>query len=166
VVNEDKEFGYSLNLDFDNGALSIWKNWTKWPTQNYEETQKLPLLTEAESLSIAKKFLEQYNIDLSNYGTPVIEQGYMNALLRAAEPVDAKIASDYFFKPSPTVIFPLLIDGKEVKEEYGQMTGVRIEIDTAEKKVSSVNGLSVAEYLASDYQVENNTENILKVANV
>jgi hypothetical protein len=26
--------------------------------------------------------------------------------------------------------------------------------------------LSVAEYLASDYQVENNTENILKVANV
>jgi hypothetical protein len=32
--------------------------------------------------------------------------------------------------------------------------------------VSGVNGLSVAQYLASEYQVENNVENILKVANV
>jgi hypothetical protein len=161
-VNEDKEFGYSLNLDFDNSGLSIWKNWTKWPAQNYEEAQKLPLLTEAESLAIAKNFLSQYNIDLSSYGTPVVEQSYMAALLRAA---DTKIAPD-FYRPAPTVIYPLLIDGKEVREEYGQATGVRVEIDPVEKKVSGVNGLSVAQYLASEYQVENNVENILKVANV
>lgn len=161
-VNEDKEFGYSLNLDFDNSGLSIWKNWTKWPAQNLEEAQKLPLLTEAESLAIAKNFLSQYNIDLSSYGTPVVEQSYMAALLRAA---DTKIAPD-FYRPAPTVIYPLLIDGKEVREEYGQATGVRVEIDPVEKKVSGVNGLSVAQYLASEYQVENNVENILKVANV
>jgi hypothetical protein len=43
----------------------------------------------------------------------------MNALLRAADTTDAKIAPD-FYRPTPTVIYPLLIDGKEVKEEYGQ----------------------------------------------
>lgn len=160
-LNENKDFGYSLYMDFDGGNLSLSKNWTKWPQVNFEEIQKAPVIQEDEAKKIASDFLKQYNIDLSSYGNPVIEQNYMMALAK----MSARIAPD-FYTPTPTVIYPLVIDGKEVKEEYGQYAWVRIEIDAQSKKVSSINGMSVATYIASQYQVENNVENILKVANV
>lgn len=161
-LNQNEEFGYSINLDFDNASFSLWKNWSKWPTQNYWENNQNPLLSEDEVLRIANDFLSQHNINLSGYWNPIIEQNYRNTLLRA----ESRIAWDSFYIPSPAVIFPLIIDGQEVHEEYGQANGVRIEIDSQNKKVSGLHGINISNYIASEYEIENNTENILQVANV
>jgi hypothetical protein len=77
----------------------------------------------------------------------------------------SRIMPDYV-NNNTSVVFPLVVEWKEISEEHGQISWVRIEIDLTEKKVVSLNGLSVNNYLTSQYQTETNKENILKVANV
>lgn len=40
-----------------------------------------------------------------------------------------------------TLIYPLLIDGKEIREEYGGYKGITLTIDTRTKRVTSMFGL-------------------------
>jgi hypothetical protein len=65
-----------------------------------------------------------------------------------------------------SVVYPLLVDGKEVMEESWWLSGLRVEIDLTEKKVTSLQWLSVTNYLKAEYNIERNTDNILKIANV
>ncbi len=175
-INEDKENWYSLYLDFENSSLSIWKNWTKW--NNDINSEKYTQLSDNELLSIANDFVKSYNIDVSKYWNPIVESNNNSHLIRYAGmeamdntvssdmAVDSKmmIAPDYYF-PNSTVIFPLIVDWNEIKEENGQNFGLRIEIDNKNKKVSSLNWLNSMTYAASEYSIENDNKNILKVTN-
>lgn len=161
-LNQDKPYGYSLNIDFDNWGFSIYKNWAKWPQVDYSENTKQIFLNEDEVIQIAQNFLKEYNIDISSYWEPKVDSNYANIL---AKYTSARIMPDYV-NNNTSVVFPLIVDGKEISEEYGQISWVRIEVDLSEKKVVSLNGLSVNNYLKSNYETETNKENILKVANV
>jgi hypothetical protein len=66
-LNQDKTYGYSLNIDFENAGLSIYKNWAKWPQVDYSENTKQIFLPETEIIKIAENFIKQYNIDVSTY---------------------------------------------------------------------------------------------------
>lgn len=162
TLNQDKNYGYSLNIDFENGNLNIYKNWAKWPQIDYNENQKQIFLPETEVIQIAKNFIKEYNIDVSTYWEAKVDSNYANIL---AKYTSAKIMPDYV-NNNTSVVFPLIVDGKEISEEYGQISWVRVEVDLSEKKVVSLNGLSVNNYLKSNYETETNKENILKVANV
>ncbi len=162
TLNQDKDFWYSFNIDFENSNLNISKNWTKWPQIDYSENTKQVFLNEDEIIKIAWDFLKNYNIDLSSYGKPKIDNSYSNMLAKFSS---SRIMPEYANNMT-SVIFPLIIDGKEIMEEYGQDSWVRIEVDLHEKKVTWLSGLSVLSYLKSDYKIETNTKNILKVANV
>lgn len=160
--NQDKEYGYSINIDFSNGYLNIYKNWDTWPQKNYQEKKTTSLLAEDEVLNIANSFMKEYGIDISQYGHAKIETNY-NTLLKTSDV--SRIMPD-FIPDTTYILYPLIVDGKEIMEESWDTAGIKVEIDTEEKRVSSVVWLSIQNYVQSDYIVENNTENILKVANV
>ncbi|MFA5917792.1 MAG: hypothetical protein WC850_06180 [Candidatus Gracilibacteria bacterium] len=157
---ENEEYGYNINIDFDNSSLNIYKNWAKWPQDTYTEGEKQVFLDEKEVIKIANDFLNTYKIDLSKYGTPIVEKSYVMAY---AKYTSSKIMPEYT-QNITNVVFPLIVDGNEIYEEGGQVSGVRIEIDLKAKKVTSLNSLSVDNYLKSDYKIEINNTNILKVA--
>ncbi len=158
---ENTEYGYNINIDFDNSSLNIYKNWAKWPQDTYIEGEKQIFLDEKEVIKIANDFLNTYKIDLSKYWTPVIEKSYVMAY---AKYETSKIMPEYT-QNITNVVFPLIVDWNEIYEEWWQVSWVRIEIDLKAKKVTWLNSLSVDNYLKSDYKTETNTANILKVAN-
>lgn len=157
---ENTEYGYNINIDFDNSSLNIYKNWAKWPQDTYIEGEKQVFLDEKEVIKIANDFLNTYKIDLSKYGNPVIEKSYVMAY---AKYESSKIMPEYT-QNITNVVFPLIVDWNEIYEEWWQVSWVRIEIDLKSKKVIWLNSLSVDNYLKSDYKTETNTTNILKVA--
>ncbi|MGE4444870.1 MAG: hypothetical protein AB7E37_07885 [Candidatus Altimarinota bacterium] len=161
-LNENKEYGYSLNIDFENGSFSLYKNWAKWPQRDWTTNSKQNFVSEEEVLQIAGDFIQKYKIDLGKYGNPEVEKKYLS-VLRSYE--SSKIAPEYI-NNTTTVIYPLLIDENKIVEEYGQVSGVRLEIDLIEKKVTSLNGLHINNYEKYAYNIETSKENILKIANV
>ncbi|MDD3303196.1 MAG: hypothetical protein PHN31_06590, partial [Candidatus Gracilibacteria bacterium] len=159
---ENDDFGLNIFVDFENSSLSMYRNWLKWPQTDYEQTSKNVLLDENEILSISNDFLSKHKIDLSKYGKPKVETSYVVAYKNFISTNTIPEYSQNFVN----VVYPLIIDGNEVVEESGENSGVRIEVSLADKKVSGLNGLVVDNYLKSDYDTEENTKNILKVANV
>ena len=157
---ENKEYGYNINIDFDNSSLNIYKNWTKWPQIQYVEWEKQVFLDEKEVIKIANDFLNTYKIDLSKYGTPIVEKSYIMAY---AKYESSKMMPE-FAQNITNVVFPLIVDWNEIIEEWWQFAWVRIEIDLKEKKVIWLNSLSVYNYLKSDYKIETSTANILNIA--
>lgn len=160
-LNQDKEYGYSINIDFSNGYLNIYKNWDKWP-QATDESKKTVLLSDSEILKITNDFLKDYNIDVSKYGWAKIDSNYLQIMETYSR---SKKMPDYVTNTT-SVVYPLLVDGKEVMEESWWLSGLRVEIDLTEKKVTSLQWLSVTNYLKAEYNIERNTDNILKIANV
>lgn len=160
-LNQEKKYGYSINIDFSNGYLNIYKNWDKWPQKNYDENKQIDLLSDDELLQIANNFMKEYKIDVSQYWTAQIDTNY-DSILR--EFSTSKKAPSYI--PENTyILYPSLLDGKEIIEESGEKSWVKVEIDIQEKKVSSVLWLKIEQYAKSDYKIENNTDNILHIAN-
>ena len=160
-LNQEKKYGYSINIDFSNGYLNIYKNWDKWPQKNYDENKQIDLLSDDELLQIANNFMKEYKIDVSQYWAAQIDTNY-DSILR--EFSTSKKAPSYI-PESTYIIYPSLLNGKEIITESGEKIWVKVEVDIQEKKVSSVLGLKIDQYAKSDYKIENNTENILYIAN-
>lgn len=71
IINENKDYWMTFTIDFDNLTINISKNDSKWP-KNEANTWSLQYRDEMFEISI--KFLGEYNIDLSNYDRPIIEE--------------------------------------------------------------------------------------------
>jgi hypothetical protein len=144
---ENRDYGYSVNIDFSNLSLSLSENWTKWPQpkcdQNGCETQK-PLtekdaLTDDEVARIGNTFLTKYGIDTSLYGKPKVTKNTMMLYARAESSPNPTLNTE--IPEQYTLMYPLLLDGKEVYEEYGGYKGISMNIDTRTKLVRSMYGL-------------------------
>lgn len=159
TLNEEKDFWYQLNVDFENATLNIWKNFAKWP-QDPSEVKKSNI-SEEEIITIATTFMTQYGIDISWYAKPVLEKTPDMAIARE---VSSDANTMPYYNSNRSVIFPTIIDGHTISNEWGGVSGVRVDIDTTQKKVIWVSWLSVSTYLKSDYEMETQTGNILKVA--
>lgn len=160
-VNEDRDYGYSFSLDTSSGvlSLSVYKNWLKWPNpydacartadSNCYDNLRIRLSdvpSDEVALRLADEFVKQYGIDVSKFGTPVVDQQWKQWLTGTSE--------DQQWGPEEiTVLYPLMINDQSVWEEWGTLTGLRIGIDVREKKVSSASPIVEQLYEASKYDV-------------
>lgn len=62
------------------------------------------------------------------------------------------------------MIYPLLVEGKPVYEEYGQPKGMTINVDVKTGRVSDVYGMDKLNFESSDYEVQTDFPKILEVA--
>ncbi|PKM91154.1 hypothetical protein CVU82_03835 [Candidatus Falkowbacteria bacterium HGW-Falkowbacteria-1] len=167
---EDRDFGYSVYFGLEDGSFSLYKNWKRWPRaetlcggwENYQCFEDYQLsfnevLSNQEILQISDDFLKNYKIDISNYGPGEVQNEWMR---------DYYLSSDkasYYIPESISVIYPLTIEGRTVYEEYGQKTGLSVDVDIREKKVAGLYGLFYQQYESSSYETETNKDKIMEL---
>lgn len=158
TISEDRPRGYTLYLDLENQSLTMNMNWSSWPhlMRLQESSDKTPplSLSDSEIISIIEVFAQEYNIDLSYYGTPRImhqePMGYAEEKMLAYVPEEV------------SVIYPIKIEGQTIIDEGGNETGLYVNVNLRERAVSSIGALQAPSYESTAYAVEQNQETILE----
>lgn len=166
TLNEDKEFWLQLNLNFKEWLINIWQNYDKWPRvectddacykRNRMKITDIP--ADSVVLTLANSFVKKYWINLEWYATWYVDNQWK------LEYEKTQNKDDYYIPEIINVIYPLEIDWKEIIEEYWSKKWISVSVDVRNKKVSWVNWLEKISYIASDYDIDTNTWNILKIA--
>lgn len=167
-INEEKEFGYVLSFDSNGGGISLYQNWQYWPQFGNECRDEAcfaryrfnytDLISNEEAVSIAENFLNNFGIDRNTYGEAAVNYDF-HQIYEASEN-----KSELYVPEETTVIFPILIEGKEVKDESGQAYGLYVNVNSRHKKVSGLNNLLPNRYEVSAYESFNDPEEIKRLA--
>ena len=166
-VNEEKEFGYVLSFDASNNSFSLYQNWQYWPQIGAECRDEAcfarvrfnysDLLSNEEAISIAKKFLTDYGINQSAYGEANVNYNFHEIYASSDDKTSLYVPEE------TTIVFPFMIEGKEVKDEGGQSYGLYVNVNSRHKKVSGLNNLSLNNYEVSAYEAFNDVERIKSI---
>ena len=167
-INEEKEFGYVLSFDSNSGGISLYQNWQYWPQLGSECRDEAcfaryrfnysDLISNEEAILIAENFLNDFGIDRSAYGEGVVNYNFHQIYETSAN------KSALYVPEETTIIFPILVDGKEVKDQGGQAYGLYVNVNSRHKKVSGLNNLLPNRYEVSAYEAFNDAEEIKKLA--
>lgn len=162
---EDKEFGYRTDIDLNDESVSIYKHWEKWPSaygdcsgdvctnRNALAVGDIP--DDGTIIDATKSFLDEYKIDLSGFGTPRVNRSFLRYYASAAE---AYVPDDI------SVTYPLVVEGKNVYESYGDLNGMSVSYDIRNRRVSSCYGLKTHNYQSSAYEAETDVAKLLAIA--
>jgi hypothetical protein len=161
-IVEDRDYGYSLFIDPMSNTVSINTNWERWPQDVYSGgLTEADSLTEDQILSIADSFVKEYKIDLSNYGPAEVLE--TEPILYMAEK-SGEASSISYVRESYSVVYPLILDGKEVFNQSGGKTGMNVEVSARYKKVTYAGNIFTSGFESSDYDVETSVDKILSSA--
>lgn len=161
TVYEDKDFGYSVNVDFYEGMISINENWERWPNniELLERAMKIDDMPADDKLiAMSDKFLQDRNINVTTYGKPLVDNAWRYNYEKYAD------SGEFMVPDIATVIYPLLIDGQEVYEEGGEIQGLRVSINLRHQRVSGLWNLTSQNYQSSVYDMETDVAKILELA--
>lgn len=159
---EDRDQGYSVNVDLREGAISLYQNWERWAQPlretigNANTSATLTLPSDEQLIATANAFLDQYGIPRSAYGVPVVPKYFLGY-----GETTASVRMD--FVQSVQVVYPLVVDGKAVVSENGYPMGLTVDIDLTLNRVVSVNNLTGLSYEASAYPIITDTATVLDV---
>ncbi|HQK63582.1 MAG TPA: hypothetical protein PLF16_00355, partial [Candidatus Staskawiczbacteria bacterium] len=142
TFQQDKPFGYIINVDFTNGAVSISENYSQWP-QDESISENFELIDNSETISIADKFLKDHKISVDNYGKAKIMESGQQKIVQ--------------------IVYPLIVNGRNVYNPDGTDIGIFVSVDMEHKMVSSLYGLGTQKYQASSYPVVQGKKNILSM---
>ncbi len=135
---EGTSSGYSLGINLKQGIITITANTSGTATNTKTKT---PVLDDVALITITDGFIKNHDIDVSTYGKPVVE---------SAE--------------SHTVLYPLVLDGKQVFDESGALYGMHVHVDPHAKTVSMIDNLTSQVYESSLYDLETDSAKVLAVA--
>jgi len=167
-ISEDREFGYILNFDLQNNNVSIYQNWSKWPqpdkgcvdeacfAKSRMKIEDIPADTDV--VAIANQAIADYGIDISGYGEGKVNNSWRQSYDAATDKTNVWIPDTI------SVVYPLKIEGKEVSDDYGNLTGISVDVNVRYKKMSGIQGVGLSDYQASSYNLETDKERILKFA--
>jgi len=157
---EDKDFGYQVNVNFDDGSIFIGQNWQRWP-QPYAcraglecQPQRLQLgdmPADGELLRLADDFLREMGISTESYGPPRVDDGWR----RYYESAEDK--AEYWFPDQITVEYPLLVNGLKVYNGDGRTVGMMVGIDVRNRRVNSISPIYVQKFASSAYDAVTDT---------
>jgi len=133
---ENKKLGYMISIDSNQNSVNYSQNWEKWPQGEICEQdrcftpriKKEDLLSDDKLIVIAKEFLSEHKVPLENFGAPFVQKD--------EQPVHYEPLEEVYSPDTYTVVFPTLVDGKEVEASHGQKMGVRVSVSLRHKKVS------------------------------
>lgn len=155
---------FNITIDFADGSLSLYKeyDYTKRPESNCQDEacfnryriKESDIPSDSTLIGTANAFLKKYGIDTSNYGEPIIEDQWKFWLERMED------RSSYYFPETMTVIYPFMVDGLPVYEEYGQVAGMNVNIDIRRKEVSGLYNLQVRNFQSSEYDAITDAEKV------
>lgn len=167
-IMEDKEFGHSVYFDLQENTVSIGTNWRKWPNPTSDcrdnkcfEKYRLKVddvPEDAKIIKIADDFLENYEIDTVGYGEGMVQDDWRVGYEALKNKRDAYIPETI------SVVYPLKIDDKVVYENWGNITGLTVQVNIRYNKVNGVRNIYAHSFDSSSYEAEKDSERILKIA--
>ncbi|MFC1622579.1 hypothetical protein ACFL1Y_01105 [Patescibacteria group bacterium] len=168
---EDRDFGHRINIDLTHGTISIMENWPKWQQDDSKlncagDTKCLQELmmkiedvpSDEQLIAMADNFLNQYGINKQNYGQPEIRNEWRVFYEQNKETGGGGIPE------TMQVTYPLMIDGQKVYEQGGYPAGLSVSINIRYNKVAGIYGLRAENYQSATYDLEQNKDEILKLA--
>jgi hypothetical protein len=168
TASEQRDFGYTLSLDLKQGMVNISENWEKWQTPDrrcqdeacYQQhritADQIP--SDEAVINTANAFLDEYGIDRSAYGTPVVQNMWRVMYETAAD------KSSVYLPDTVSIVYPSKIGDNEVYDQGGQKSGMYVSVNVRVNKVSYLGELSAQRYEGSAYGTEKDTARLLKVA--
>ncbi|PLX27120.1 hypothetical protein C0583_04800 [Candidatus Parcubacteria bacterium] len=163
---ETKEFGYSINFNSYDGAISLYKNYQTWPNvnnkcrdekcfeQNRLSIEDIP--SDDKIIAIADSFLGKYGIDTSVYGEAQMQNDWLSYYERAED------KDNYYIPEEIQLIYPLEIEGQTVYNEDGRASGLTVSVDVRNMKVANVNSIRQNEFVSSVYELENDENKVIE----
>lgn len=158
---EDREFGYTVNVDFQNGTANIGQNWIKWPNSACSTTGRdcpvvapltaADLPSDTEAIAVAAVFVRDYGIDVTHYGEPVVDKSWQRTVVPMTAS-GAEAAAPAYVPDRVTVRYPLLVAGKAVYDQSGNPVGMNVSVDVRLRKVTDAGPIALQNYLASAYE--------------
>lgn len=164
-LKETKDYWLEYQINLEESKISIGKNIPKWSQTNYKDIEQTKnsrikitdFPTDWELLAIAKEVISKYNIDLTNYWSPIVNNDWKADYLKSDD------RDNYYLPDTIQVIYPLLLNGKNVYEDYGAIKGLKINYDVKTLNLAEVNWIEWMKFEASNYPIENNRANIDKL---
>lgn len=168
--SEDKDRGLSINFELKDGNISIYENWEKWLIPEMEacggdeacydnyRVKLSDMPSDDVSISLANQFLAKHSVDTNNYGKPQVDRNWLNYY----EADNDKI--NYYFPNQVSVVYPLLIDNQEVRDQSGYLAGISVDINVREKRVSGLHTAMPYKYEASSYDLVRDGARIIALA--
>jgi len=167
-IKENRDYGYYLSFSSSNNVFYMSKNWERWPNPGSRcqdekcwqdiSVKASDMPSDEETLAIAKAFVRDYGINLDGYGEPFVQNSWR--LYYDSYPDK----ENYYFPEEVYVVYPLIIEGIEVRGQGGEHQGLMVNIDVRSRKASGFNGSFAASFESSDYGVISDKEQIIKMA--
>jgi hypothetical protein len=160
-LGEDKDFGYNISVNFDEGMISINPQWDKWNmnVREYKPIQSSEVPDDKTLISIADKFLREHNISTKDFGSPTVDNNWRNGY-----PALMEKSSVWYGPEAINVTYPLQVNGMEVYDEGGYPFGLQVSVAVREKRVWGVYNLTSQSYESSEYPLETDTKKIISLA--
>ncbi|HEX5429682.1 MAG TPA: hypothetical protein VFX17_01205 [Patescibacteria group bacterium] len=175
-VNFSQDNGYNLYVDLNSGTVSISGGFYAVPLASDSVVSQLctqsgcpgpapisqsDIPDDATLISIANQFLSDHGIATSIYGAPEVDDrfGVQNETIMGANP-----KTQIFWPDNVSIVYPFKVGDSEVYDESGSKTGLLVDVDVRNRKVSNVSNLSTQEYQASSYDAETDADAIIKSA--
>jgi hypothetical protein len=111
-----------LNIDFANGNIMLSKNWDTWQALCVDGNCPLPvplkeddIPSDEELVKIGNDFLETYGLSDFYMTTPQIDKNWQIYFAEAKKisPSTAQVPEEI------SLVYPQMIDGTRIYEEYG-----------------------------------------------
>ncbi len=152
LISQDKKNGYTINIDQQNETINIYANWETWEKQPFtSDLTKDDIPSDKTILDISKKFLDKYGIDISYYGSPIIDK---RALKNCNE--------DNYIPEAINIVYPLELDNKYILDSYGEKQGLIVVVNITEKQVVDVQNIQTNTFESSVFMLESDKEIITK----
>jgi len=150
---EDKDFGYIININLEEGSITIDENYQKWPNPNTDcrdqdcylknQLEKSDLLDDETMISIAQKFINDYGINTAGYGQPEVDKRWQTSYNYPEN-------KDYI-PEIISVIYPQIINGLLVYDDSGYKQGLSVNVNIRYKKVSNLTNFFAQNFQSSSY---------------
>lgn len=169
-LQENKDKGLALNFDFINDTVNIYENWQRWQLPERDACgnddacwQRFRLKisdvpADADLIAQANKFLADHKINLEHYGVPSVDNSWRDNYNITEDKVN------FYIPEYASVVYPLLVDGSPVRDQSGNLAGMRVNINLLQKAVSGVNNLIPYRYEVSTYPLADDSAEIIRYA--
>ncbi|MFH1412459.1 MAG: hypothetical protein ABIG10_00315 [bacterium] len=156
-IMEDKEGGYIINLNMRENMLSI--------NRNYYIREPMPLMdkrmtesdipSDEQLIKISNNFLRKYNINLSAYGDPEVDNNWR---------VYYESGEDKYIPQMIQIIYPLSVNNQFVYDEAGSKTGPIVTVDISNNEVEGLWGITSNDFEQSQYATEQDNDKLISLA--
>jgi len=165
---QDKDFGYSLYVNFSDGSISIShnnsKSWRDVFGECYgtgcvrpESLKESDIPSEDKIIEAADNFIREYGINMDAYGEPETMRAQILEQIKTAR-------QGAYISNNIQVVYPLIVNDQYVYEQWGNKAGLNLMINVQLMKVISMHTLRTQNYQASLYQAEQDVSKILEIA--